>query len=213
MPSPYYHKLLVIATVRFGVGTVRLKRAVAAAALSGGLMLGIMANAFAAVRLDYFALFGEWSVICSGDEAAGERSCVLEAPPLDPYRPRNAIELRRGENGEPEVAVRRRETVNPTTPVFVRIDAHPPHQASPAPDGEVIWRAPESTQIVEELKTGEEMVLRSFTSGDSRPRDEFISLSGFGKAWEAFWRQSAQPSSAVSGEKAEKEVPESDRSR
>lgn len=213
MPSQHYHKLPMIATAKFGVGPGRLTKAVAVAALSGALMLGVMPNALAAVRLDYFALFGEWSVICSGDEAAGERSCVLEAPPLDPYRPRNAIELRRGENGEPEVAIRRRETVNPTTPVYLRIDAHPPHQAGPAPDGEVIWRAPESTQIVEELRTGEEMVLRSFTGGDNRPRDEFISLSGFGAAWEAFWRQSARPSSAVSGENAEKEVPESEPGR
>ena len=149
-----------------------------------------------AARLDYFALFGEWSVICAADEAVGERTCAVEAPPLDPDRPRNAIELRRGEGGEPEIAVRRRETVNAATPVFVRIDAHPPHRATPAPSGEVLWPAAEATQIIEELKGGNEMVLRTFIGSDNRPRDEFISLSGFDQAWEAYRLQSEQPAPA-----------------
>ena len=142
--------------------------------------------------LEYFALFDEWSVICTGDEAAGARTCAMEAPPLDPHRPRSAIELRPGDNGDPEIAVRRQETVNPGTPVFLRIDAHSPHWASPTPSGEVIWAEAEADRIIEELKRGEEMVLRSFTGSDNRPRDEFISLMGFNAAWEAYRQQSEQ---------------------
>lgn len=145
-------------------------------------------------RLEYFALFDEWTVICSGDETAGARTCAMEAPPLDPHRPRSAIELRQGDKGDPEIAVRRRETVNPGTPVFLRIDAHLPHRASPTPSGEVIWAEPEAGQIIEELKRGDQMVLRSFTGSDNRPRDEFISLTGFDAAWEAYRQQSEQPS-------------------
>lgn len=144
--------------------------------------------------LEYFALFDEWTVICSGDETAGARTCAMEAPPLDPHRPRSAIELRQGDKGDPEIAVRRRETFNPATPVFLRIDAHLPHRASPTPSGEVIWAEPEAGQIIEELKRGDQMVLRSFTGSDNRPRDEFISLTGFDAAWEAYRQQSEQPS-------------------
>jgi hypothetical protein len=143
-----------------------------------------------AERLEYFALFDEWTVICAGAEAAGARTCAMEAPPWDPHRPRSAIELRRGDSGDPQIAVRRRETVNPTTPVFLRIDAHPPHRATPTPSGEVIWAEAEAGRIIEELKNGDEMVLRSFTGSDNRPRDEFISLTGFNEAWEAYRMQS-----------------------
>jgi hypothetical protein len=143
-----------------------------------------------AERLEYFALFDEWTVICSGDEAAGARTCVMEAPPLDPHRPRSTVELRQGGNGDPEIAVRRRETANSATAVFLRIDAHPPHRASPTPAGEVIWAESEAGRIIEELKKGDEMVLRSFTGSDNRPRDEFISLTGFDAAWKAYRQQS-----------------------
>lgn len=153
----------------------------------------IMPFAANGARLDYFALFGEWSVICAADEAAGERTCAVQAPPLDPDRPRNAVELRGGESGDPEIAVRRRETVNAATPVFLRIDAHPSHRATPTPSGEVLWAAAEATQIIDELKKGNEMVLRTFSGSDNRPRDEFISLSGFGQAWEAYRLQIEQP--------------------
>jgi hypothetical protein len=163
---------------------------VAAALCLGVAALGVAPHAASAARLDYFALFGEWSVICSADEGAGERECAIEAPPLDPDRPRNAIEVRRGEGGELEIAVRRRGTVNPATPVFLRIDADPPHRAAPAASGEVLWPAAEAMQIIEEMKRGNEMVLRTFTGGDNRPRDEFISLIGFGQAWEAYRVQS-----------------------
>jgi invasion protein IalB len=156
-------------------------------------------HAASAARLDYFALFGEWSVICSVDEGAGERECAMEAPPLDPDRPRNAIEVRRGEGGELEIAVRRRGTVNPATPVFLRIDAHPPHRVTPTASGEVFWPAAEATQIIEQMKRGNEMVLRTFTGGDNRPRDEFISLSGFDKAWQAYRLQSEHSVPAGSG--------------
>ena len=144
-----------------------------------------------AARLDYFALFGEWSVICSADEAARERTCAIEAPPLDLDRPRNAIELTRAEDGEPEIVIRRRAMVNAATPVFLRIDSHPAHKATPTPSGEVLWPAAEAIRIIEELKGGTEMVLRTFTGSDNRPRDEFISLNGFEQAWEAYRLQSA----------------------
>ena len=155
--------------------------------------LGLAPDSAGAERLEYFALFDEWTVICSGDDAAEKRACAMGAPPLDPYRPRSVIELRQGADGDPEIAVRRRETVNPVTPVFLRIDAHPAHRASPTPSGEVIWTEPEAGRIIEELKRGNEMVLRSFTGSDNRSRDEFISLSGFNEAWKAYRLQSEQP--------------------
>jgi invasion protein IalB len=155
--------------------------------------LGVAPLAANADRLDYFALFGEWSVICAADEAAGERTCAIEAPPLDPNRPRNAIEVRRAEDGAPEIAIRRRAMVNAATPVFLRIDANPAHRAVPTPSGEVLWLAVDATEIIEQLRTGNEMVLRTFTGNDNRPRDEFISLSGFTLAWEAYRLQSEQP--------------------
>lgn len=179
-----------------GARAARLPRV--AFALGIAASLGVPLPAAHAARLDYFALFGEWSVICAADEVAGERTCALEAPPLDPDRPRNAIELRQEEGGEPEIAVRRREMVNGATPVFLRIDAHAPHKATPAPSGEVLWSAAEAGKIIEELKKGDEMVLRTFIGSDNRPRDEFISLSGFGEAWEAYRLQRQQP---VSGRK------------
>ena len=154
--------------------------------------LGLAPVSACAERLEYFALFDEWTVICSGNEAAGARTCAMEAPPLDPHRPRSAIELKQGDNGGPQIAVWRRETVNPTTPVFLRVDAHPPHRATPTPSGEVIWAEAEAGRIIEELKSGDEMVLRSFTGSDNRPRDEFISLTGFREAWQAYRLQSEQ---------------------
>lgn len=191
MSKLYYWKLRHSANGATAAG--RYRTCLVAVALGIAAILGVAPLAANAARLDYFALFGEWSVICSADEAAGVRTCALEAPPLDLDRPRNAIELRQGEGGEPEIAVRRRGTVNAATPVFLRIDAHPPHKATPAPSGEVLWPAAEATKIIEELKKGHEMVLRTFIGSDNRPRDEFISLSGFGEAWEAYRLQSEQP--------------------
>lgn len=174
------HALIVVATV--GVVTLTAKAPLADVS-----------------RLDYFALFGEWSVICTADKDGKERTCAMEAPPLDPHRPRNAIELRQGEDGEPQIGIRRRATVNAATPIFLRIDAHPPHRATATPSGEVVWPAEESTRIIEELRKGNEMVLRTFTGSDNRPRDEFISLSGFEQAWQAYRSQSEQPVPAETG--------------
>lgn len=174
-----------------GARAARLPRV--AFALGIAASLAVPPLAVNAARLDYFALFGEWSVICAADEAAGERTCALEAPPLDLDRPRNAIELRHEEGGAPEITVRRRETVNAATPVFLRIDAHSPHKATPTPSGEVLWSAAEAAKIIKELKKGHELVLRTFIGSDNRPRDEFISLSGFGQAWEAYRLQRQQP--------------------
>lgn len=167
--------------------------AVCVAALTGG------SSPADAARLDYFALFGEWSVICTVEENAGERTCVMEAPPVDPNRPRSTIELRQEEDGEPQIGIRRRRTANAATPVFLRIDAHPPHRTTPTPSGDVFWPPADSTRIIEELRSGTEMVLRTFTGSDNRPRDEFISLSGFEQAWQAYRSQSEQPVPAETG--------------
>jgi hypothetical protein len=76
--------------------------------------------------------------------------------------------------------------------VFFCFYAHPPHRATPTPSCEVIWAEAVAGWIIEELKNGEEMVLRSFTGSDNRPRDEFISLTGFNEAWKAYRLQSEQ---------------------
>src|SRR5512134_3611346 len=185
-----YHRLFEFARREIAANLPDRHRV--AAGLGVAAALGLASVSAGAERLEYFALFDEWTVICSGDDAAAGRTCAMEAPPLDPHRPRSAVELRQGGSGDPEIAVRRRETVNPATPVFLRIDAHPPHRASPTPAGEVIWTEAEAGRIIEELKQSDEMVLRSFTGSDNRARDEFISLTGFDAAWEAYREQSEQ---------------------
>ncbi len=190
MPQPYSQKLQNSANR--GCLTRGPARARIVVALFSVAVLAAWLPSSDAARLDYFALFGEWSVICTADEAAQERICAMEAPALDPDRPRNAIEVRQGQDGEPQIGIRRRTTVNTATPVFLRIDAYPPHRATPTPSGDVFWLASDASRIIEEMKNGSEIVLRTFSGNENRPRDEFISLNGFDQAWQAYRLQSEQ---------------------
>ncbi len=69
---------------------------------------------------------------------------------------------------------------------FLRVDGNPVHRAAPDRLGGAGWSGPEAAKIIDELKAGTGMVVRSFAAGSGAARDEFLSLGGFGDALTAY---------------------------
>lgn len=134
----------------------------------------------------YFARFGQWSVLCALDEPTGLRQCRILAPPPRFHEPRAEIEVRAGGSGGLIVTARRLFAVNAEAPVYLRIDAGPPHQARPQVDGAAAWRGGEAAAIVEEMRSGRAVVVRWFVGRLGRPRDVQYPLARFAEALAAF---------------------------
>ena len=121
----------------------------------------------------YMRIYGDWTVLCGLDEPTGKRVCDLKAPPprlgVTPSEIAIAIEG----TGETVISIRVGHPISPGSPVFLRVDTNPPHQAEPTRTGEAEWRGEEAVRILAELEGGRGSVLRSFVGTPAQPRDEW----------------------------------------
>ncbi len=152
------------------------------------LMLPTLVAALPASGIDdsgyvyYFGRFGEWAVICSVDEPTVRHRCRLVAPPPQLFDPRSEIEVQRTADGGHRVMARRLRSTARDAPVYLRIDALPPHRAHQVGPGEAWWEGTEATAIIDELRSGTFLGLRSFVDTIARPRDEYYFLDRFEEA-------------------------------
>lgn len=132
----------------------------------------------------YFRTFGQWTVICGRDNAGGGETgnCTLSAPPPEIHGADSQIEIGQGPSGQPAVTMRVRGTLMPDSPFYLRVDAREPHQTIPNRFGEGGWSGAEAQRIIDELKAGEQVVVRWFVGPPPSPRDEMLSLSSFDDA-------------------------------
>lgn len=131
----------------------------------------------------YMRIHGDWVVLCGFDEPTRRRWCDLKAPPPALGVTRSEMVIERDGQGGHVVKVRIGHPVSPGAPVYLRVDANPPHQAQPTRTGELEWRGGEAAAILAELGGGSAMTLRSFTGTPAQPRDEAYSLALFNRAF------------------------------
>ncbi len=157
----------------------------AAVALAAGLIAPSKARAS---YILYFHTFGDWSVICWTDEASGRKGCSLNAPPpaLEVAERHSQVAVAEPAAGAFTVTIRVRSAIQPGQPAFLRVDGNAAHRAAPDRLGGAGWSGTEAAAIIDELKAGAGMVVRSFAAGTGAARDEFLSLSGFGDALAAY---------------------------
>ncbi len=162
----------------------RRRPVIAAAALAA--VLGAWAPASHAAApvgyVYYFRSFNDWTVICGRDDSTRRDNCTLTAPPPEMHGAESQIEIGEGGAGDIAVTVRVRNTLMPDAPFYLRVDAKPPHQVMPNRFGEGGWSGTEAQAIVDELKSGQRVVVRWFVGPPPSPRDEFLSLNGFDDA-------------------------------
>lgn len=152
---------------------------------SGAVLLmswALVSSVAAAAFVTYLRAYGDWSVSCAVDEPTRYRWCTLQAPPPQLFDGRSEVAVSEVRDGDFVVAVRILEGVGDGAPVYLRIDANPPHRAEPSRVGEAVWRGAEAAALVGELRSGRNMVLRSFPASGGPPRDERYSLELFGEA-------------------------------
>ncbi len=130
----------------------------------------------------YFRSFGQWTVICGRDDAGGHDNCTLSAPPPEIHGAESQIEIGHGPGEKAAVTMRVRGTLMPESPFYLRVDARPPHQTNPNRFGEGGWGGTEAQTIIDELASGQQVVVRWFVGPPPSPRDEVLSLSGFDEA-------------------------------
>ncbi len=164
-----------------------------AAAIGALVLLTLAAGLFAppgarASYILYFHTFGDWSVICWTDETSRRNGCSLTGPPpaIDSAGPHSQVTVAEQAAGEFTVTLRVRGAIQQGQPTFLRVDGNPVHQAAPDRLGGARWSGPEAAKIIDELKAGTWMVVRSFAAGSGAARDEFLSLGGFGDALTAY---------------------------
>lgn len=163
---------------------IRRRPGIAAVALAAVIGLSAPSSLAAAPvgYVYYFRSFGDWTVICGRDDSAHRDNCTLTAPTPEMHGAESQIEIGEGGAGDVAVTVRVRNTLMPEAPFYLRVDAKPPHQTTPNRFGEGGWSGKEAQAIVDELKTGQRVVVRWFVGPPPSPRDEFLSLNGFGDA-------------------------------
>lgn len=130
----------------------------------------------------YMRIYGDWTVLCGLDETTGRRNCDLKAPPQRLGVTPSEIVIAIEESGETVVSVRAGHPISPGSPVFLRVDTNPPHQAEPTRTGEAAWRGEDAARILAELEGGRGLILRSFVGTPAQPRDEWYSLALFSQA-------------------------------
>ncbi len=140
------------------------------------------ALAAAAAYVTYMATFGDWSVLCAYDEPTRRHWCTLQAPPPTLFDGRSEIVVGEEADGVYWVVVRVRGGVVPGSPVYLRVDANPPHGAYPNRVGEAVWRGVAAADLVDEMRLGRHLVVRSFAAAGTAPRDEHLALDGFAEA-------------------------------
>ncbi len=155
------------------------------AALLAAVVLGLPGANVAAAPVGYvyyFRSFGQWTVICGRDDAGGHDNCTLSAPPPEIHGAESQIEIGHGPGEKAAVTMRVRGTLMPESPFYLRVDARPPHQTNPNRFGEGGWDGTEAQSIIDELASGQQVVVRWFVGPPPSPRDEVLSLSGFDEA-------------------------------
>ena len=172
---------------------VRLPVCRFAAAVGALALLALAAGLFAppgarASYILYFHTFGDWSVICWTDEASRRNGCSLTGPPpaIDLDGGHSRVTVAEQAASAFTVTLRVRGAIRPGQPAFLRVDGNPVHRAAPDRLGGAGWSGPVAAKIIDELKAGTWMVVRSFAAGSGAARDEFLSLSGFGDALTAY---------------------------
>jgi hypothetical protein len=155
-------------------------RVVPAAVLLVAVLL--VSTAAGAAFVTYLRSYGDWSVECALDEPTGYRWCTLQAPPPELFDQRSEVAVSEQRNGALVVTVRVLRVLREGAPVYLRIDANPPHRGEPNRFGKAAWGGAEAASIVDELASGRNMVLRSFPGEGAEPRDETYSLAGFADA-------------------------------
>ncbi len=132
----------------------------------------------------YYHAFGDWSVVCSKDEASGRHWCDLSAPPptITTVGPRTVIKVSEPTPGTFTVRLNVGSAIAQGQPIFLRVDGNIPHRVQPNRVGEAGWSGPDAAAIVEQFKRGKALVVRSFAAWTGAPRDETLSLDGFNEA-------------------------------
>lgn len=136
----------------------------------------------------FFHTYGDWSVICSKDEASGRRWCNMSAPPpsIATSEPRTVVTISEPTPGNFSIGLNVGTTTAPEQPAFLRVDGNLSHRVQPNRVGEAGWSGSEAVAIVDQLKRGKAMVVRSFAAWTGAPRDEIFSLDGFNEALSAY---------------------------
>ena len=124
--------------------------------------------------------------VCS--TASRRNGCSLTGPPpaIDLDGGHSQVTVAEEAGGAFTVTLRVRGAIQPGQPAFLRVDGNPAHRAAPDRLGSAGWSGPEAAKIIDELKAGTGMVVRSFAAGSGAARDEFLSLGGFGDALTAY---------------------------
>jgi hypothetical protein len=132
-----------------------------------------------AAFVTYLRSYGDWSVQCALDEPTRQRWCTLQAPPPELFDQRSEVAVVEQRDGALAVTARVLRVLREGAPVYLRVDANPPHRGEPDRFGEATWRGAEAAALVGEFANGRNMVLRTFPGDGAEPRDETYSLAGF----------------------------------
>ncbi len=159
----------------------------------------LVSSVAGAAFVTYLRSYGDWSVSCALDEPTRYRWCILQAPPPQLYDGRSEVAVTEEYDDGFAVTVRVGGGVREGAPLYLRVDANPPHRAEPNRVGEAVWRGAAATTIVGELGTGRNMVVRSYPGHGAPPRDENYSLDRFGEAL-ADYRSRVRRRNPITGE-------------
>jgi len=157
-------------------------------AFTAFLIAALQASSTDAAYVLFFHAYGDWSVICSKDEGSGRRWCNMSAPPpsLATSGPRTVVMVSEPAPGVFSIGINVGTTTAPKQPAFLRVDGNLPHRVQPNRVGEAGWSGPDAAAIVDQLKRGKALVVRSFAAWTGAPRDEIFSLDGFNEALSAY---------------------------
>lgn len=158
-----------------------------AALALGGVVLAVLwlaATPAVAAFVLYYHAFGDWSVVCSKDEASGRFWCELSAPPptITTVGPRTVITVSEPTPGNFTVRLNVGSTIAQGQPAFLRVDGNIPHRVQPNRVGEAGWDGADAAAIIDQFKRGRALVVRAFAAWTGAPRDETLSLDGFNEA-------------------------------
>jgi invasion protein IalB len=133
---------------------------------------------------------GDWTVVCWREMSTEKKSCRLSAPSATLYatKRRNVLEVRETSPDVFTVAIEVRDAVAQGLPLFLRIDGNPVYEA-PVIDGTVRWGGGTANGLIEEMRTGEQLIFRIQTAPHGLPRDTPLSLKGFAGAFDAYRQQ------------------------
>ena len=136
----------------------------------------------------YYHAFGDWSVVCSKDEASGRHWCDLSAPPptITTVGPRTVVKIAEPTPGTFTVRLTVGGAIAQGQPIFLRVDGNIPHRVQPSRVGEAGWDGSDAAAIIDQFKRGKALVVRSFAAWTGAPRDETLSLDGFNEALSTF---------------------------